>query len=110
MFISTPPEPRGEPRRSFSAQRNGDMSRRDKPRTPKTRFVWYPIRCHTHQGPVTQRHTLGMTSARLSTKGTSPTRSHDLCHCHHMWKKFQGQVERVQRAIRKVVRSPGFRS
>ena len=113
MATNTPPEPKGkrgggETRRNSSAQRSADMSCQEKPHTPKTKFAWYQIRCHTEQGPVTQRHTLGTTSARLSTKGNSPNGSEDLCHCHQMWEKFQGHIEKVQRAIRTVVMSPSF--
>ena len=100
----------GGARRNSSGQRSADVSRRERPHTPRTRYAWYQIRCHTEQGPVTQRHTLGTTFVRLSTKGNLPTGSKELCHCHHMWEKFQGHLEKVQRAILRVVRSPGFNS
>ena len=84
-----PRSPRGRggggARRNSSAQRSAAMSRQERPRTPKTKFAWYQIRCHTEHGPATQRHTLGTTSARLSTKGNSPTGlpggTARRCHC-----------------------------
>ena len=118
MVAGTPPPRsqeghRGRGRRSSPGQKSEGMSHQERPYTPKTKYFWYQSRCHAEQGPVKQHHTLGMTSVRLSTKGNLPTRRPGrqvLCHCHRMWEKFQGHVEKVQRAIRRVVRSPGFSS
>ena len=51
-----------------------------------------------------------MTSARLSRVADWLTGDQEKCHSHQMWNTHRAHVERIQRAIRKVVRSPGLRS
>ena len=48
----------------------GDMNRQVRPHTSRTNYAWYQIRYHTEQGP--NRHKLGTTSVRLSTREIRP--------------------------------------
>ena len=87
----------GGQEKTLLRQRTADMNRLVRPHTPRTKYTSYQIWCHTEQGPPTKRHTLG--TWRLSTKGNLPTGRQDPCHSHHMWGKFQGHIEKVQRAM-----------
>ena len=80
-----------------------------KHRTQQTRYRWYRIRC-PHLSHETRHHTVAMTSVRLCGTGVSSPGYQDKCYCQLLERHHGPMIKRIQKMIKKVSKSAGFRS
>ena len=80
-----------------------------KHRTQQTRYRWYRIRC-PHLSHETRHHTVAMTSVRLCGTDVSSTGYQDKCYCQLLERHHGPMIKRIQKMIKKVSKSAGFRS
>ena len=77
--------------------------------TQQTKYQWYRIRCpHLHH--ETRHHTVAMMSVRLCGTDVSSTGYQDKCYCQLLERHHGPMIKRIQKMIKKVSKSAGFRS